>query len=88
MKLILQILRSTSKILINGSFISKFTICYDNNMNNNKNENKTTTLKTLLMLSIISMMLIPRGIIPVHIALGNILFEINNPLQYSGDALL
>jgi len=53
--------------------------------NNMKNENiykkhKITTLKTLLILSITSMMLIPGGIIPVHAAPGDVLstVEINS----------
>jgi len=47
---------------------------------NNKNTNKT-----LLMLSIISMILIPGGIIPVYAVSGNQLLTINNPTQVSGD---
>ena len=53
---------------------------------NNKNKNKITTLKTLLMLSIMSMMLIPGGITPVHAASGDQLLTINNPTPAAGDS--
>ncbi len=59
-----------------------------NNMNNNKNNNsnnKTTTFKTLLMLSIISMMLVLGGIISVHALPGDQLLEINNPVPDRND---
>lgn len=58
---------------------------------NNKNRNKIITLKTLLMLSIISMMLVPGGIIPVHAAPGDALSTIkindsttNGPILSNG----
>jgi len=50
----------------------------------NKNKNKIT-FKTLLMLSIMSMMLIPGGIIPVYAISGDLLLEINNPTPEASD---
>jgi len=51
------------------------------NNENDYNVKKTKTIKTLLMLSVVTMMmLIPGGIIlPVHAALGDQLLTINNP---------
>jgi len=61
-------------------FINKCVIRIHINMNDNKNTNKTTTLKTLLMLSITSMILISGGVISVHAASGDVLstVEINS----------
>jgi len=57
---------------------SKLSLLINNE--NNDNVKKTKILKTLLMFSIMSMMLIPGGIIPVHAAPGDVILtvEINS----------
>ncbi len=60
----------------------------------NKNKNKTTTLKTLLMLSVVTMMmLIPGGVIPVYAVPGDVLSTVeinsstvNGPMLVDSDA--
>ncbi len=50
------------------------------------NKTKTTTLKTFLMLSVVTMMmLVPGGIISVHAAPGDQLLTINNPTPIAHD---